>query len=170
MATSATKTTRIKKGEYVAQQEEKPKQNVEHAMDIEEGICRDAATPQTKAAVKETVVAHWDPKPNHSKLWPAICLFGVPFGALHLISWITIFPTVVELWLWRIAAPVSIFSMLIFMHFEKVVFRWGGPLTMISLVSLACYFLSRLVMIGEATAALRAEDPAIYETYVASTY
>jgi hypothetical protein len=60
--------------------------------------------------------------------------------------------------------------MLIFMHFEKVVFRLGGPLTMISLVSPAFYFLSRLVMIGEVTAALRAEDPAIYETYVASTY
>jgi len=60
--------------------------------------------------------------------------------------------------------------MLIFMHFEKVVFRWGGPLTMISLVSPAFYFLPRLVMIGEVIAALRAEDPAVYETYVASTY
>lgn len=170
LATSATKITRIKKGKYVAQQEKKPKQNVEHAMDIEEGICHDAATPQTKAAVKETIVAHWDPELYHSKLWPAICLFGVSFGALHLISWNTTFPTVVELWLWRIAALVSIFSMLIFMHFEKVVFRWGGPLTIISLVSPAFYFLSRLVMIGEVIAALRAEDPAIYETYVASTY
>ncbi|KAH8794167.1 hypothetical protein BGZ57DRAFT_983426 [Hyaloscypha finlandica] len=143
MATSATKITRIKKGEYVARQEEKPKQNIEHTMDIEE--------------VKET-------------LWPAICLFGASFGALHLISWNTIFPTVVELWLWRVAALASIFSMLIFMHFGKVVFRWGGPLTMISLVSPAFYFLSRLVMIGEVIAALRAEDPAVYETYVASTY
>jgi hypothetical protein len=40
----------------------------------------------------------------------------------------------------------------------------------ISLVSLAFYFLSRLVMIGEVLATLRAEDLAIYETYVASTY
>jgi hypothetical protein len=55
------------------------------------------------------------------------------------------------------------------MHFEKVVFA-GGPLAVISLVSPAFYFLSRLVMIGEVIAALRAEDPAIYETYVASTY
>jgi hypothetical protein len=53
MATSATKTIRIKKGEYVAQQEEKPKQNVEHGMDIEEGICCDAATPQTKQQSKK---------------------------------------------------------------------------------------------------------------------
>jgi len=60
--------------------------------------------------------------------------------------------------------------MLVFMHFEKVVFRWGGPLTMISLLSPALYFLSRFVMMGEVIAALRAEDPAIYETYVASTY
>jgi hypothetical protein len=34
----------------------------------------------------------------------------------------------------------------------------------------AFYYLSRIFMIGEVIAALRAEDPAIYEAYVASTY
>ena len=56
------------------------------------------------------------------------------------------------------------------MHFEKVVLRWGGPLTIVSIVSPGFYVLSRLIMMGEVIAALRAEDPAIYETYVASTY
>ena len=124
-----------------------------------------------KAPAKEIVLAYWDPELYHSKiLWPVICLFGASFGALHLISWNMVFPTPVEQWLWRAAALVSIFSMLIFMQFEKVVLRWGGPLTMISLVSPVLYLLSRIVMIGGVIAAFRASDPAIYDTYSASTY
>ncbi|KFY32547.1 hypothetical protein V493_00098 [Pseudogymnoascus sp. VKM F-4281 (FW-2241)] len=119
---------------------------------------------------KEIVLSHWDPDLYRSKIWPAICLFGASFGALHLISWDTVFPTTVELWLWRTSAFVSIFSVIIFMHFKKVVFRWGGPLTIISLVSPVLYFVSRVVMMGQAFAALRSEDPAIYDTYEVSTY
>lgn len=167
---NAAKITPIKKNGNVARKEEKPKQNMEHGADIEEDISQDPATPQTKISAKETVVSHWDPELYHSKLWLVICLFGVSFGALHLISWNIAFPTIVELWLWRVSALVSIFSMLVFMHFEKVVFRWGGPLTIISILSPGFYLLSRIVMMGEVFAALRAEDPAIYETYVASTY
>lgn len=124
-----------------------------------------------KATAKEIVLGYWDPEVYYSKmLWPVICLFGASFGALHLISWETVFPTPVEQWLWRAAALVSIFSMLIFMQFEKVVLRWGGPLTMISLVSPVLYFLSRIVMLGGVIAAFRASDPAIYNTYSVSTY
>lgn len=119
---------------------------------------------------KEIVLSHWDPDLYRSKIWPAICLFGASFGALHLISWNTTFPTTVELWLWRTSAFVSILSMMVFMHFKKVVFRWGGPLTIISLVSPGLYFVSRVVMMGQVFAALRAEDPAIYDTYQVSTY
>ena len=119
---------------------------------------------------KEVVVAHWDPELYGSKIWPAICLFGASFGALHLISWNATFPTLVEQWLWRAAAITSIVSMLIFMHFKKVIFRCGGPLTMISLLSPAFYFLSRMIMLGGVVAAFRASDPAVYETYVVSTY
>lgn len=122
-------------------------------------------------STKEIVVGYWDPKLYHSKvLWPFICLFAASFGALHLISWYTVFPTIVEQWLWRAAALVSIFSMLIFIQFEKVVLRWGGPLTLLSLVSPALYLLSRMVMIGGVIAAFRGEEPAIYETYQVSTY
>ncbi|KAK3173513.1 hypothetical protein OEA41_006843 [Lepraria neglecta] len=133
---------------------------------------RSTCLPQArKAPAKEIVLAYWDPELYHSKiLWPVICLFGASFGALHLISWNTVFPTPVEQWLWRAAALISIFSMLIFMQFEKVVLRWGGPLTMISLVSPVLYLLSRIVMIGGVIAAFRASDPAIYDTYSASTY
>lgn len=138
------------------------------AIDVERGKIREEKTP---AVAKETVVAYWDPNLHHSKiLWPVICLFGASFGALHLISWNAVFPTIMELWLWRAAALVSTLSMLIFMQFEKVVFRWGGPLTMISLVSPALYLLSRIVMMGGVLAAFRASDPAIYKTYIVSTY
>ena len=61
--------------------------------------------------------------------WPAIWLFAVSFGALHLICCYKSFPTRVELWLWRAAALVWVLSVLVFIHFEKVVLRWGGPLT-----------------------------------------
>lgn len=70
---------------------------------------------ERKAPAKEIVLAYWDPELYHSKiLWLVICLFGASFGALHLISWNTVFPMPVEQWLWRAAALVSIFSMLMF--------------------------------------------------------
>lgn len=124
-----------------------------------------------KSPAKDIVVANWDPELYRSKLlWPFTCLFGASFGALHLIAWNTEFPTAVEEWLWRAAALATIVSSLIFMQFEKVVLRWGGPLTIISLVSPVVYLLSRLVMMGGVIAAFRASDPAIYDTYVVSTY
>ena len=127
--------------------------------------------PTFQTPAKEIVVSCWDPDLYHSNiLWPFTCLFGASFGALHLISWNSDFPTLIEQWLWRAAALVSIISLLIFMHFEKVVFRWGGPMTIISLVSPVLYLLSRIVMIGGVIAAFRASDPAIYSTYVVSTY
>lgn len=119
---------------------------------------------------KEIVVYHWDPNLYRSRLWPAACLLGASFEALHLIPWNTAFPTIVELWLWRVSALISVLSMIIFMHFREVVFRWGGPLTVISLVSPAMHMISRVVMMGQVFAALRAEDPAIYDTYEVSTY
>ncbi|OJJ43650.1 hypothetical protein ASPZODRAFT_103047 [Penicilliopsis zonata CBS 506.65] len=120
---------------------------------------------------KQTVLSHWDPLLYRSKLiWPLTCLFGASCGALHLVAWDTVFPTAMEAWLWRVSAFVSIVSMLVFMHFEKVILRWGGPLTILSLVSPALYLLSRLVMMVEVFVALRAEELAIHDTYQVSTY
>ncbi|KAL8841056.1 MAG: hypothetical protein Q9170_001081 [Blastenia crenularia] len=140
-----------------------PIQSLERAVNLDARI----SFPQ----VKETVVAHWDPDLYHSKLlWPVTCIFGASFGALHLICWDTKFPTPVETWLWRAAALASTISILVFMQFQKVVLRWKGPLTAISLVSPVVYLLSRIVMIGGVIAAFRASEPAIYDTYVVSTY
>lgn len=149
--------------------QDNPKPGVTHENSIINGEDQSPEDPYIQLP-KEIVVSHWDPDLYRSKIWPVVCLFGASFGALHLISWNTAFPTTVELWLWRTSAFVSIFSMIVFMHFEKVVFRWGGPLTVVSLVSPALYFVSRIVMMGQVFAALRAEDPAIYETYEVSTY
>ena len=140
--------------------------------EYEEGGNKRRRVPEPcEVFVEETVLACWDPVLYHSKvLWPVICLFGASFGALHLIAWYTIFPTIIEQWLWRAAALVSIISLLVFMQFEKVILRWGGPLTVISLVSPVLYLVSRIIMIGGVVAAFRASDPAIYDTYTVSTY
>ncbi|KAJ9294132.1 hypothetical protein DTO271G3_7260 [Paecilomyces variotii] len=118
---------------------------------------------------REVVLAHWDPDLYMSKIWPLACLSGASFGALHLLCWNTVFPSAVELWLWRVSALVSVVSIIIFMHFKKVVLRWNGPLTMVGVASPALYLLSRLIMMAEAFATLRAAEPAIYETYSIST-
>lgn len=143
---------------------------IEKAVNLQVKISGDLIESE-KPGVKEAVVANWDPELYRSKtLWPLTCLFGASFGTLHLISWNTEFPTHVEQWLWRAAAIASTISMLVFMQFEKVVVRWGDPLTIVSLVSPVVYLLSRVVMMGGVIAAFRASDPAIYNTYVVSTY
>jgi hypothetical protein len=134
-AAKISKVIPANQNRVVTRREERSEQKIDDEIDVEEATSQDPATPQILTAAKETVLSHWDPELYHSKLWPVICLFGVSFGALHLISWNTMFPTIVELWLWRIAALVSIFSMLIFMYFEKFVFRWGGLLTIVSMLS-----------------------------------
>ena len=119
---------------------------------------------------KEIVVSYWDPDLYRSRIWPITCLMGSSFGALHLISWHSTFPTLFEEWLWRAAAITSIVTLLIFMHFEKVVFRWDGPMSLVKLSTPVLYLASRIVMTGGVIAAFRASDPGIYDTYVVSSY
>ncbi|KAL8912807.1 MAG: hypothetical protein Q9171_002265 [Xanthocarpia ochracea] len=160
-----------KKAEDLALQQAKDTSSPKSEAVITPRLKRATVLNQETYPNKETVVAHWDPEVYHSKiLWPLNCLFGASFGALHLICWDTQFPTYVELWLWRASGIASIVSMLVFMQYEKVVLRWGGPLTLISLVSPFIYLLSRFVMMGGVIAAFRASDPKIYDTYVVSTY
>ncbi|KAL4801260.1 hypothetical protein BDV18DRAFT_167598 [Aspergillus unguis] len=122
-------------------------------------------------APKEIVVAHWDPYLYRSKIIRLLCsMFGASFGALHLACWNTAFPTVTEMWMWRVSSFVSIFSLLAFMHFEKVILRWDGLITIVKIGSPLLYFISRVFMMGEVFAALRAVDPGVYETYEVSDY
>lgn len=110
------------------------------------------------------LISHWDPDLYRSKLWPITCLFGISFGALHLVSWDITFPTVLEQWLWRVSAIISMVAMLVFMQFQKVILRWKDPVTMICMVSVMLYLLSRVGAMIEAFTSLRASDPAIYRT------
>jgi hypothetical protein len=123
-----------------------------------------------KAREDDIVLAHWDPDLYRSKMWPITCLFGISFPALHLVSWDGTFPTVFELWLWRISGIVSIVSMFLFMQFERVVVRRSQPWTFIKVLPPGLYILSRVVMLAEAFAAFRASNPAVYETILISNY
>jgi len=61
-------------------------------------------------------------------------------------------------------------TMLVFMQFEMVVVDWRDPLMLVKVLSPVLYLLSRLVMLVGAMAAFRASEPAVYDTYVVSTY
>ncbi|KAF1817886.1 uncharacterized protein K489DRAFT_138471 [Dissoconium aciculare CBS 342.82] len=126
--------------------------------------------PEPPRRDSEIVLGHWDPQLYHSKLWPIAILVGISFPALHLISWGAEFPTMVESWLWRVAALTSICGMLIFMQFERVVLHWRDPLMIVKLLSPMLYLVTRMIMLALALAAFRASDPRLYQTYVASSY
>jgi hypothetical protein len=128
------------------------------------------AEPLPAKLAGDIKLAHWDPDLYHSKLWPVTCMFGVSFPALHLISWDGTFPTFLELWLWRGASILSIVTMLIFMQFERITVRRDNPWTFAKALPPALYILSRVVMVGEAFAAFRASNPAVYETHVITNY
>ncbi|CAD0083767.1 unnamed protein product [Aureobasidium vineae] len=120
---------------------------------------------------QETVLAHWDPELYHSRfLWPLCCLAGISFPALHLISWNSAFPTLIETWLWRTATIASMVSMLLFMQFERLVVRWCDPWTIVKILLPSTYMVGRMVLLVGTFAALRATDPGVYDTYPASTY
>ncbi|KAM0425033.1 hypothetical protein ACHAPT_009834 [Fusarium lateritium] len=45
------------------------------------------------------VITEWDASHYMTRYWPLLCLLGASFGAIHLISWVSVFPSEVELWL-----------------------------------------------------------------------
>lgn len=111
------------------------------------------------------IITEWDEALYFSKLWPLICILGAAFGALHLISWKSVFPTMLERWLWRSSALCSVATSIICMQFRTLSLQWKGPLTIVQIGSPILYGLSRVVMMAEVFASLRAMAPAIYETY-----
>lgn len=114
---------------------------------------------------KSTVITEWDEALYMSRYWPLICILGSAFGAFHLISWNTAFPTDFELWLWRSSALTSVATSILCMHFRTISFEWDGLLSIIRVGSPLLYGISRLLMLGEVFASLRAMDPATYNTY-----
>ena len=130
----------------------------------QEAVQQEAIDIQNSRFGQGRLISHWDPDLYHSKLWPITCLFGISFGALHLASWDIVFPTVFEQWTWRVSAIISMVAMLVFMQFQKVILDWRSPVTIICMISVMLYLLSRIGAIVEAFLSLRASDPAIYYT------
>jgi hypothetical protein len=122
------------------------------------------------AAEDSMIITQWDEALYFSKLWPLICILGAAFGALHLMSWNSAFPTTVELWLWRASALLSVVTSIICMQFRTMSFRWDGPLTMIAVASPVLYVISRFVMLAEVFASLRAMPASTYSTFVLWNY
>ncbi|KAI5199721.1 hypothetical protein E4T39_06083 [Aureobasidium subglaciale] len=120
---------------------------------------------------QQTVLANWDPELYRSRLlFPLCCLAGVSFPALHLLSWNSNFPTILETWLWRTSTIASMLSMLLFMQFERLVVKWCDPWTILKVLLPSTYLVGRVVLLVGTFAAMRAMDPAVYKTYAASTY
>jgi hypothetical protein len=130
----------------------------------QEAVQQEAIDTQNSRYGQGRLISHWDPDLYHSKLWPITCLFGISFGALHLASWDIVCPTIFEQWTWRVSAIISMVAMLVFMQFQKVILDWRKPVTIICMVSVILYLLSRVGAIVEAFSSLRASDPADYYT------
>ena len=111
------------------------------------------------------VITEWDANLYMTRYWPLICLLGASFGAIHLISWDTTFPTTMELWLWRVSALVSVATSVLCMQFRSVSLHWEGPLTIVKVGSPVLYIVSRVIMAGETFAGLRAMEARTYFTF-----
>lgn len=125
---------------------------------------------QGASTADSSIITEWDSTLYMTKWWPGICLLGALFGALHLISWNSRFPTTVELWLWRGSALASIATSILSMQFRTVSLAWEGPLTILRLGSPILYVISRIIMTGQVFAALRAMPAKTYGTSVIWSY
>lgn len=152
------------------QREEEIVEHVQRHKDHGFPILVRAKPLNVKEKEDDIVLAHWDPDLYRSKLWPITCLFGISFPALHLVSWNGVFPTVFELWLWRVSGIVSMVSMLVFMQSERLVARRNDPWTIVKVFCPAIYLLTRVIMLAEACASFRGLDPGTYETIVLTKY
>jgi len=112
-----------------------------------------------------SVITEWDANLYMTRYWPLLCILGASFGAVHLLSWKTAFPTVVEMWLWRSSALISVVTAVFCMQFRTMTMKWEGPMSLIKIGSPLLYIISRLIMAVETFAGLRAMEAGTYATY-----
>ena len=133
-------------------------------------------TQQLNSAVCEVVqednnvITEWDANLYMTRYWPLLCLLGASFGAIHLVSWASSFPSEIERWLWRVSALISVITSVLCMQFRRMSLRWEGILTIVKVGSPLLYLASRVVMAVEAFVGLRAMEPATYDTYTLTNY
>lgn len=117
------------------------------------------------AEEESDVITEWDSGLYMTRWWPLICLLGSSFGAVHMIAWNSVFPTSLELWLWRASAVVSVATSIMCMQFRRMSLHWDGPLTVIRVASPILYVISRTIMTAQTFAALRAMPEKTYDTF-----
>lgn len=125
---------------------------------------------QDTVAANSSVITEWDSSLYMTKWWPAICVLGALFGALHLISWNSRFPTTLELWLWRGSALASIVTSIVCMQFRTMSLTWDGPLAVVRVGSPLLYVISRIIMTVQVFTALRAMPAKTYNTSIIWRY
>lgn len=146
------------------------------ATEIQEiGIMRAAPLPRPVHSANpgtpdSGVITEWDSTLYMSKWWPLINLLGAAFGAVHLVSWKSTFPTTLELWLWRGSALASITTSILCMQFRTISLRWEGLSTIVRIGSPLIYIISRILMMAQVFAALRAMPAKTYDTSVLWNY
>ncbi|KAF5974322.1 hypothetical protein FBULB1_7829 [Fusarium bulbicola] len=90
--------------------------------------------PTVTEVEADNIITEWDSSLYMTRYWPLLCLLGASFGAIHLISWTSSFPSEVERWLWRVSALVSVITSVVCMQFRKMSLTWDGPLTFIKVI------------------------------------
>ncbi|KAF4336401.1 hypothetical protein FBEOM_9734 [Fusarium beomiforme] len=143
--------------------------------DTEESLSTaELSSRKVEATAMETevdnVITEWGSSLYMTRYWPILCLLGAFFGAIHLISWNSSFPSQAERWLWRVSALVSVITSDICMQFRNMSIRWDGPLSIIKVGSPLLYLVTRVVMAVEAFVGLRAMEPATCDTYALTNY
>ncbi|KAJ4259564.1 hypothetical protein NW762_007493 [Fusarium torreyae] len=90
--------------------------------DAEQGVSStEVQTKEIKPTITQTegevnVITEWDKNLYMTRYWPLLCLLGSSFGAIHLISWVSSFPSETEQWLWRVSALVSVITSVLCMQ------------------------------------------------------
>nr|CEG05131.1 unnamed protein product [Fusarium clavum] len=144
--------------------------------DSEKSLSLPGSNPQkveptiSVAEEDNNVITEWDANLYMTRYWPLLCLLGASFGAIHLVSWASSFPSETERWLWRVSALISVITSVLCMQFRKMSLRWEGILTIVKVGSPLLYLASRVVMAVEAFVGLRAMEPATYDTYTLMNY
>ena len=84
----------------------------------------------------------------------------IPFGAIHLASWFSFFPTVVDAWLWRAASLVTIVIPVLHMLFGRFIksdklmlprlkIFMKQRVSILLAIGLIAYFLCRAILVAE---------------------
>jgi hypothetical protein len=149
---------------------EDQEQHLQESVSLAETNAQKIEPTATVTEQDTDVITEWDANLYMTRYWPLLCLLGASFGAIHLISWVSSFPSETERWLWRIGALVSVVTSVLCMQFRKMSLRWEGILTIIKVGSPLLYLISRVVMAVEAFVGLRAMEPATYDTYALTNY